>query len=432
MMTTPTRLWAAVIASAIALSVAAPVFAGTMRSDAFDFKHRQLAQNIPEARSVGQIVAGNTASNGIIRGSGVLVGGRYVLTAAHLLDDANGGEFTINGQSYGMRRWVVANQFYSDDGDDDRLPDDRLYGNGADLALVELSRPVVGASSLKAKISRSRQEAGKLATIVGFGTGGNGTTGISTPTYSDQTSLDPAGATWQYQPVKRAGRNIIEPQTPFGGPAKSQRELRVDFDPDPSQLPSLLALTPPSFDLFSGEFTLDENDIPVVDEFMPSIGDSGGGLFINGRLAGITSWTTRDNSEFFSTANFTRLSVGWWRWIRDNKRAFNNARKNGDAARPWNAVSNNGNGFKGVLKLRAADQLENDAGDVILFEDQIFNIFGPGLLFDETGARLSVGGDLTGLFVSGDLAARPSPLPEPTSLALLSLGTLAIVRRRRR
>jgi hypothetical protein len=418
---------------------------GTMLNDSYDFIHRNMAATTPEARSVGSITLG-ADSGPTVRGSGVLIGGRYVLTAAHLVDDARVGVFTINGQDYGMNRWVVANQFYNRGADDDPNPDERIYSIGADLALVELDRRVVGARNLKAKISKNRNEAGQTATIVGFGTPGNGEEGIFSSLYTDNATLVGAAG---YQPVKRAGKNVIEPNSPFAGSYKFSRELRIDFDPDPSQLASLTGLGPPQLDLFTGEWDIDENDIPITGEFMPSIGDSGGGLFINGRLAGITSWTTRDNSEFFSTASFTRLSTGWWKWIRDNIRAFNHAQNN-PSATPWLSVENGGNGFRGVARILFNDDVEDDDGNLIVAAGQPFNIFGPRLFYDfdiEAGTLTHFDvtqGVLEGLFVSGDLFAHPGPLsdvtnipypfetPEPASLALLGLGGLATLRRARR
>lgn len=438
------KLATAITSTGLLLGLAATTAqAGTMPTDAHDYIYQRNGQTTPEARSVGSITVGWDSDGGdsagdVVRGSGVLVGGRYVLTAAHLVDDAAGGVFQINGQTYNMERWVVADQFYGRDSDGPPNPDTRLFGNGADLALVLLDRNVKGARNIKAEISKSRKEVGKTATIVGYGTPGNGTSGTFTPAVSDDGNMSfgdttPGEGVWGYYPEKRAGKNIIEPTGPFSGNFnKTNRELTIDFDPDPSQISTLGDLNPPQYNPFTGEWDIDEDDIPIAGEYMPSVGDSGGGLFINGKLAGITSWTTRENSTFFAQAQFSRLSVGWWKWVRDNIKAFNHAERNGYTARPWNTVANGGNGFRGVAKIRSETQLETDSGQVIYWEGQVINIFGPGLFRDETGEvdSITVGTNFD-RFVSNDLFANSGPLPEPTSLTLLGLGGLAMLRRAR-
>ncbi len=451
-MTATTRLLTALAASAITLVgfTPTPVSAGTFATNQHEFIHRRAGKTTPEARSVGSIVGGWTETGGFIaRGSGVLIGGRYVLTAAHLVDDMTpGATFTINGQNYGMQRWVVSNRFYSRDPTTGN-PDARAFGVGGDLALVQLDRRVVGARNLRAKMNTRRNEAGKTATIVGFGRGGDGAVGINTPAPGTGALIpdtpvpneagfgtDDAGV-WNFQPVKRAGKNVVEAHSPFA--RRTNRELVTDFDAAPDQLPALAAagLQPPQFDPFTGTYNIDEDDIPISNEFAPSVGDSGGGLFINGKLAGITSWTTRANSEFFSQANYTRLSRGGWRWARDNIRAFNNFLANPNPE-PWRTVAKGGSGFRGVAKIFAAADVGD--GSVIAQGDTI-NIFGPRLFFDETGAKFTVEMDVSNRFIFNDLNADPAPLsdlianntvPEPASLALLTLGGLTLLRRKRR
>jgi trypsin/PEP-CTERM motif-containing protein len=433
---TSTRLQAAAIVAAtfIAGVFTAPAVAGTMQANEYDFIHRQMGATTPEARSVGSITMGWETDSQPIRGSGVLVGGRYVLTAAHLVDDAVGGNFYINGQNYGIQSWVVANRFYSRGDDDDPNPDSRNFGSGADLALVMLNRRVVGAQNLKATINKSRKEAGKTATIVGWGRGGSGALGVNDllngpiPPLPGDGSRDAGGVSWNYRPTLRAGKNIVEPNGPFTAFTTSNRELVTDFDPAPNQLPSLLGLFPPQIDTFTGEWDIDEDDIPISGEYMPAIGDSGGGLFINGRLAGITSWTTRGNSEYFSQAHYTRLSVGWWKWVRDNIKAYNRLRAD-PTLTPWIRADNpkgKGAGFRGVARIQA----EADDEDAGIVEGQVLGIFGPGLFYDENAAHFDVGDNF--YFIANDLNASSAPLPEPASLALLGLGGLAMLRRSRR
>ncbi len=436
MISTPTRFKAVAIAvtTLVAGFAATAASAGTMASNAHDFIHRRIAENAPEARSVGEIL-GSYDGPGIVRGSGVLVGGRYVLTAAHLVDNMGAdGEFRFNGQVYRMNRWVTASRFYSRDPQTGN-PNGRSYSSGADLALVELDRHVVGARKYKATLNKSRKEVGKTATIVGFGSPGSGANGITTTTPSGNDMSSGSSAVWNFRPVKRAGYNIIEPLNSASvDPFVSNRQLVTDFDPDPNQIFDLANLNPPQFDSFTGEYILDEDDIPISQEYMPSVGDSGGGLFINGKLAGITSWTTRANSEYFSQAHYTRMSVGWWRWVEQNIAAFNRLRRDPTLV-PWLRTNNPnapGAGFRGVTRILDEDDFDEDDNEV-----EVLRIFGPGLF---SNPDLDVSHNFTEFIVNDPFAANPgmlsetiypasTPLPEPTSLALLSLGGLAMLRR---
>ncbi len=458
MTTISTRFWAAAaIASAVTLVGLIPstVLAGTFATDQHEFIHRILGERNNGSRSVGSIVGGfgiGKDVSGIVRGSGVLVGDRYVVTAAHLVDDMGfSGDFRFNGQTYGIRRSVVADRFYRKEttGDNPSLnPLERLFGGGTDLALIELDRVVAGHATLKATLNRSRREAGLTATIVGFGTPGNGVTGIRTAPITDEDGAinNGDGAVWGFQPIRRAGKNVVEPTGVFAL-RPVQRELVTDFDPDPSQLQALAeaGLNPPSLDPFSGVFDVDEDDIPVSQEFMPAVGDSGGGLFVNGKLAGITSWTTRANSEFFAEAHYTRISVAWWRWIQNNIAAYDRLRANPGLV-PWVSQNNPtlpGAGFKGVLRIRRGEPFEDNA-DTGRPENagtrNVINIFGPNLFVGFQGNLLDVDQNLgPNVFIRNDpFGSDPAPLsqiitvPEPASLALLGLGGLAVLGRTRR
>lgn len=123
----------------------------TIRDDVSDATSQSLA-NDPAFASVGKI----TRSDSDIT-SGVLINEYYFLTAAHIINGfaADQFTFTIGGFDYAAVAYTVS-------GVDD-------------LAVFQLASPVLNVTP--ALIYTGSAEFGATATIVGFGLGGNGTSG---------------------------------------------------------------------------------------------------------------------------------------------------------------------------------------------------------------------------------------------------------------
>ena len=215
-----------------------PGVGGVIRDDGSDADHLALAANYP---SVGRVNFSTSESQFIA--SGTLIADQWVLTAAHVVDEAEEMTFVVGGQTYMGDKWIPHPLW---DGD---LP------AGYDIALIKLAEPVTDVEP--ARRYRGRRELGAEMTMVGYGLTGDGLTGYTT-----------------FDGQKRAGNNVIDAVE--GRSRRQYRLMLCDFD-NPSD---------PADSVFGSAE-------PVDMEYLIAPGDSGGGAFIEGRhgplLAGVNS-----------------------------------------------------------------------------------------------------------------------------------------------
>ena len=271
----PTAAAAAVV---IVLATALHCPAGTIRHDR-DPGHYLGYATAPPFASAGLLRVGRPGDSS--SGSGVLVGdGRWVLTAAHLLESTQSLSFEVGGRSYTSDGWVAHPRY---DGD---------FRKGYDIGLVRLSERVDGVAP--AGLYRGKRELGAAATFLGFGRTGTGITGAEP---FDQVDF-----------LGRAGTNMID-----GTVGELPREYK-------SKLPSRARVFVTDFDSPSDPAVNTIGSAAPTDlEILISHGDSGGPVFLDagdGRgavVAGIHSFgefrDERDDSDYGDVAGHTRVST---------------------------------------------------------------------------------------------------------------------------
>lgn len=248
------------------------------------------------------IINGNTLCSGALLGTG-----RHVLTAAHCVTDAFGQSTFSSGQAQFP---VTANANpYTGSFANVAMQSVTVHpgwtGNitsvGNDLAIITLAA-VAPAGADRYDLYTASDEIGQVGTKSGYGRTGTGATG------------DTLGTDW------RRGQNTYEMTAlDFWGDGESNPNiLMYDFDNGTSGNDGFGFFFGPSF----------QNTGLGLNEVMSAPGDSGGPTFINGQLAGITSFGLRLaantgqssdtdtflNSTYGEFAGDTRVS-GYSSWI---------------------------------------------------------------------------------------------------------------------
>ena len=220
--------------------------------------------------------------SGFIRGSGVLIqggNGQYILTAAHVVDhmvSMGASSVFFDMPAPAGRTQVGIAAVYIQPQWDGTLQRDGNFMYGNDLAIIELAAPAP-AGAEQYPLYRGSAEVGAVGTKLGYGRSGTG----------DQGEVIHSG-------TKRMGENLYDALADifadeaygniFGqnhiDPPLAGAQLAYDFDNG--------VAANDAFGVF-----LKIYDLGVDREVLAAPGDSGGPTFINGQVAGITSYGMR-------------------------------------------------------------------------------------------------------------------------------------------
>jgi Trypsin len=322
-------------ATITAVSVTVTAQAGTIRHDRPDFWYVNYGQRF---QSVGLLGLDDGRSGSC---SGTLIGSSWVATAAHCIANYEDGlfprsfTFSVGGWGYRVTNTYLPRGWISTQGN---------YSAGYDIALLRLRTPVQNIRPTA--LYTGRNELGKVGTYVGYGSTGTGYTGSQS-----------------YDGRKRAGDNTIDR---IGGWFNSL--LYTDFD-NPAW---------PYGNRMGSPYALNM-------EYTSAPGDSGGGVFINGLLAGVVSGGI-GGSRYGEIAFNTRVSsyASWLNGIMSSSRSGIRM-----AIPPSNGNSNQSIGrFDAVSSLLTSEETNNlyapeDAHEISeyeLFEDDFESVPEPSTI----------------------------------------------------
>ena len=279
------RMRGAVVLAFMVLAMAISVAdAGIWRHDRDEQQYVDLG-NDPAYAPVVALVAGNSQA------SGTLISPHWVLTAAHVLDNASSATLYVGGATAGDGVIYSSESLLQNPDWSPGSPDP--FFQGTDIALIRLSSPVTDITP--ASRFYGSDERGMVGTYTGYGQGGDGLQGTTGP--------------WG---TKRAGQNIIDA---FGMDDDlldnvSERIMLSDFDHPDGSTNQWYSADPEPLDL----------------EYLPAPGDSGGGVFVEyqgeQRLAGVKSFvaaTASDSIEYKYGETVGSIRINQFNhWIDDH------------------------------------------------------------------------------------------------------------------
>ena len=183
-----------------------------IRHDVDDSAYLSFAQS--DFGSVGRMIFQDNGSM-YWNGSGTLISDRWVLTAAHVADEAAGSDWFFDTGS-GTQRVQAEEVYYHPDWFNDQ------GSTNGDLALIRLSEAITDASYTP--LYQGSTPYDTEVALVGYGGSGTGLTGW----------------TGGYDILRRAGTNVLEGGDPYGW---GEEFLSFDFDkPDLGEATNLEAM----------------------------------------------------------------------------------------------------------------------------------------------------------------------------------------------
>ncbi|NEQ36033.1 MAG: trypsin-like serine protease [Okeania sp. SIO3I5] len=226
---------------------------------------------VPSDQFTGVVRFENTTTGEICTGALLAGDGLHILTAAHCFNNEDdSANLSPNPDDYVVTFELADGTFPEIDVEEIFIHPDWTANNSSDndVAIIKLSNEAPDVESYE--IYRDTDEIGETFTRVGYGLRGTGTTGqISSP------EEDP--------PVKRFGQNTYDALSDiFSDPPNNLQALegtQLAFDFDSGE---------PENDAFGLEYGL--NQLGVEREVNSTAGDSGGPAFIDGQIAGFTSY----------------------------------------------------------------------------------------------------------------------------------------------
>ena len=251
---------------------------------------------VPSDQFTGVVRFENTTTGEICTGALLAGDGLHILTAAHCFNNQdNSANLNPNPGDYIVTFELADGTFEEIDVEEIFIHPDWESDDSSnnDIAVIKLSNEAPDVESYE--IYRDTDEIGQTFTRVGYGLPGTGTTGqISFP------EEDP--------PVKRFGQNVYDALSDiFSDPPNNLQALegtQLAFDFDSGE---------PENDAFGQEYGLEQ--LGVEREVNSTRGDSGGPAFIDGQIAGFTSYGFSpstdgiDVDDINGNSNFGEYSV---------------------------------------------------------------------------------------------------------------------------